>query len=318
MRAAVVHSFDRPPRCEERAEPVPAAGEVVVDVVASALHPRVRSAANGTHDTSDGALPMVPGVDGVGRAPGGGLVYFVLHDTPAGAMAERVAIDPRRSVPLPAGADPVVLAAAMNPAMSAWVALRRRIAFAPGGAILVLGATGSAGRLAVELARHLGAATVVGAGRDPERLAALPALGADRTVALGGDPERAAAALADTAADVDVVLDYLWGDVTAWAIPALLRARADRGRPLDWVQIGSMAGLSLPLESQWLRAARLQLVGSGQGSVPIRDIVAELPQLAAHLTAGGCAIDARAVPLADVEAAWTRPAVPGERLVLVP
>src|ERR1700744_474838 len=119
MKAAVVTSFDRPPRYEDFADPV-ATGEheVVVDVLAAGLHPRVRSGANGTHYTSDGVLPMVPGLDAVGRRPDGRLVYFVTDDGVAGTMAERALVDNRRAVELPDGVDAVALAAAMNPAMS--------------------------------------------------------------------------------------------------------------------------------------------------------------------------------------------------------
>jgi NADPH:quinone reductase-like Zn-dependent oxidoreductase len=300
MHAAVVTSFDAPPQYASFEEPV-ASGpdELVVDVLAAGLHQRVRSAADGTHYESDGQLPLIPGFDGVGRDADGALRYFILPDTRLGSMAERVAIDARRSVVLPGGVDPVVLAAAMNPAMSAWLALRRRIDFTPGSNVMVLGATGNAGRMAVQIARHLGAASVVAAARPSARLDALLALGADRVVALDD--------VGPAAGDADVVLDYLWGTATAAALPAVLTARPDRGRPLTWIQIGSMAGLDLTVPSAWLRAARLALVGSGQGSVPTRDIVAELPALAAHLTTNAHTIDATPTPLAEVATAWTAP-----------
>lgn len=316
MKAALVTTFDTPPRYQETADPVPADGQVVVDVVAAGLHPRVRSQSAGSHYTSTDELPLVPGVDGVGRDPEGRLRYFVLHDTTHGSMAERTVIDPRRSVVLPDGIDPVAVAAAMNPAMSSWVALRQRIAFEPGQSVLVLGATGNAGRMAVQVAKLLGAGRVVAAGRDPERLAALPALGADATVSLAGSPDDAAARLAEVAADVDVVLDYVWGPPTAAAVVAVVTARPDRGKPLTWVEIGSMGGLEATIPSAALRAARLQLVGSGQGSVSTREIVAELGALAEEIARGSIAVDARAVPLADVESAWAEPST--ERVVLVP
>ena len=89
---------------------------------------------------------MVPGVDGVGRREDGQVVYFAADDELAGPMATRTVIDTRRSVMLPDGVDVVKIAAAMNPAMSAWVALRRRVPIQAGQRVLVLGATGSAGR----------------------------------------------------------------------------------------------------------------------------------------------------------------------------
>ncbi len=180
MHAAVVRSFDRPPHYEAMPTPEPTGEhEVLVSVLASGLHPRVRSAAGGAHYTSTDELPLIPGIDGVGRTAAGELLYFVLPDTPHGAMAEQTLVDRRRSVPLPADSDPAAIAAGMNPAMSSWIALRKRIDFQPGQRVLVLGATGNAGQMAVQIAKHLGAGQVIAAGRDPERLGALSALGTE-------------------------------------------------------------------------------------------------------------------------------------------
>jgi len=318
MRAAVVSAFDRPPRYEDVDEPE-ASGpdEVVVEVLAAALSRRVLSQADGSHYTSDGVLPLVPGVDGVGRDPEGRLRYFVLPDTTLGSMAERTLVDLRRSVELPEDADPVLVAAGMNPAMSSWVALRRRTSFAPGQKVLVLGATGSAGRIAVQVARDLGASSVVAVGRDPAGLARLAAAGADVAVDLSL-PETAAAALAEAGADVDVVLDYLWGEPTATALRAIVPARADDDQPLTWIQIGAVAGLESPIPSAALRATRLSIIGSGQGSVPLRDIVAELRVLAVEVGSGRFAIHPRVVPLREVERAWAELPSTTDRLVLVP
>ena len=303
MHAAVVTAFDTPPRYREIPTPRPQApDEILVDVIAAGLHPRVRSQADGSHYTSSGRLPLVPGIDGVGRGADGVPRYFVLPETTMGAMAEQTVVDQRRSVTLPADADPVLVAAAMNPVMSSWLALRRRIHFEPGQTVLVLGATGSSGRMAVQVAKHLGASHVIGAGRDPRRLAALSELGADATVRL--DDADGADALARAACDVDVVVDYLWGPPTASVMATIVTNRSDRGKPLTWIEIGSVAGGTAAIPSAALRAARLQLVGSGQGSVPTRDILAELPAIAAEITSGAFRIDAVAVPLADVEQAW--------------
>jgi NADPH:quinone reductase-like Zn-dependent oxidoreductase len=317
MKAAVVRSFDHPPSYEEFPDPVATGGdEVVVDVLAAGLHPRVRSGASGTHYTREGELPLVPGVDAVGRRPDGGLVYFVALDGPAGTMAERALVDTRRAVELPAEVDPAAIAAAMNPGMSSWIGLRRRAELAPGESVLILGATGNAGRMAVQIARHLGARQVIAAGRNPEVLATLPALGADRVVALDG--EDSIAALGSAAAEVDIVIDYLWGKPVETAIAAIIRAREDRSRELRWVQIGSVAGPEIALPSAALRAANLKLMGSGQGSVTTAGIVAELPALAREIDAGSFAVDAEPVPLAEVESAWTIPVATGRRLVFVP
>jgi NADPH:quinone reductase-like Zn-dependent oxidoreductase len=275
----------------------------------------VRSQADGSHYTTTGELPLVPGIDGIGRGADGSLRYFILPDTTMGSMAEQAVIDVRRSITLPGGSDPIAIAAGMNPAMSSWIALRQRVRLAAGQDVLILGATGNAGQLAVQVARLLGAGQVIAAGRDPARLAALPALGATATVRLDGD---AAARLGQVAGDVDVVLDYLWGQPAATAMAAIVTRRADHGKPLAWIEIGSMAGPEAPVPSAALRAARLQVIGSGQGSVPTRDILTELPALAREITGGTLDISARPVPLADVEHAWADAAGTTHRVVLIP
>jgi NADPH:quinone reductase-like Zn-dependent oxidoreductase len=313
MYAAVVTTFDAPPSYQEFPEPIPdGAEQVLVDVVASGLHRRVRSQADGSHYTSTGALPLVPGVDGVGRLPDGTLRYFALRDTTSGAMAEQTVIDLRQSFELPSGADPVQVAAAMNPAMSSWVALQRRIDFRPGQAVLVLGATGNSGQMAVQVAKQLGAGRVIAAGRNPERLADLRDLGADAVVTLGDSAKLGAAA-----ADVDVVIDYLWGPATADAMVAIATHRSNDHQPLSWIEIGAVAGASAEIPSAALRALPLQIVGSGQGSVSTRDILAELPAIAEAIISGALRIDARPIPLRDVTSAW-REIGSADRIVFTP
>jgi NADPH:quinone reductase-like Zn-dependent oxidoreductase len=206
----------------------------------------------------------------------------------------------------------------MNPAMSSWVALRRRVPLQPGQSVLVLGATGNAGAMAVQVARRLGAARVVGAGRDLGRLQALIPAGADDVVPLTDDADATSAALAAAAAEVDIVIDYLWGKPAEHTMKALLNARSDRGRALDWIQIGAIAGPTIELPSVALRSANFRVQGSGQGSVTPRGYLAELPSLVEEITAGTIAVRAAAVPLSEVEQAWTRKEAPGERTVLVP
>ncbi|BAL87747.1 putative alcohol dehydrogenase [Actinoplanes missouriensis 431] len=308
MHAAVLSAFDAPPVYRDHPEPVAKGdNEMIVDVLAAGLHHLTRSKATGAHYSSTGALPLIPGADAVVRDQAGRLRYAALDDTTMGTFAERTVIDLRRSVPLPNDADPVRIAAAMNPGMSSWVALRRRVAFTAGQRVLIIGATGNAGRMAVQIAKLFGAAHVIAAGRDESRLAALTALGADETCTFDR---------IERAADVDVVIDYVWGEPAATAMIPMLTARADRAAPLTWIQIGSIGGATAPIPSVALRSARLQLVGSGIGSVPARDFIAELPALAAAVTEGAIDVRARAVPLADVERAWTTDA--DERLVLVP
>jgi NADPH:quinone reductase-like Zn-dependent oxidoreductase len=316
MRAAVVRSFDHPPRFEAfelpKAEGPHAA---IVDVLAAGLHPRVRSSAAGTHYADSNVLPMVPGIDGVGRLPDGRRVYFVLHDTALGSLAEQTIVDTRRCVPVPDGVDAALVAAAMNPAMSSWLALRLRAPLKAGAQVLVLGVTGNAGQMAVQVARRLGASRVIGAGRDAARLQASKA---HELISLVGEADSMERAIASAAAEVDVVIDYLWGEPAERAMVAIVKARGDRSRPLDWIQVGSVAGPTMALPSVALRSANLRVVGSGQGSVSLREIVAELPALMKELADGALAIEVTRVPLSQVESIWLTPAPAGKRVVFFP
>ena len=319
MNAAVVTSFGQPPHYQPFEVPQPnAANEFIVDVLAVGLHPRVRSGAAGAHYTSSGTLPMIPGIDAVGQRPDGRRIYFVAADDVTGTMADKALASARRSIVLPDDADIAKVAAAMNPAMSSWVALRRRVPVKPGQSVLVLGATGNAGAMAVSVARRLGAGRVVGAGRDPVRLDALTSAGADDVVQLTDDGDATARALAAAAAESDIVLDYLWGKPAQHAITALLTARSDRSREMNWIQIGAVAGPAIELPSVALRSANFRLQGSGQGSVPAQAYLAALPSLVAEITAGAIPVTAITMPLADVEQIWPRAELPGERTVLVP
>jgi NADPH:quinone reductase-like Zn-dependent oxidoreductase len=317
MHAAVVSSFDEPPHYRQFDVPTPSGDhQRLLDVLAVGLHPRVRTGASGTHYTSTGRLPMIPGVDGVGRLEDGNRVYFVADDDVPGPMAEKAVVDMRRTVPLPADADVARIAAAMNPAMSSWVALRRRVPLEAGQSVLILGATGNAGTMAVQVAKLLGAGLVVGAGRDHERLQALDRVGADAVVQLTDNADQTASALAAAAAEVDIVVDYLWGAPAQHAIMALLTARQDRSRAMNWIQIGSMAGPTIELPSVALRSANFRLQGNGQGAISTKGYLAELPSLITEIDAGSIRIIAREVPLSQVETAWLTPDVPGERVVI--
>jgi NADPH:quinone reductase-like Zn-dependent oxidoreductase len=319
MHAAVVTSFDDPPHYQQIEAPTPADdNHLLVDVLAVGLHPRVRTDAAGRHYTSTGELPMIPGVDGVGRTADGRRVFFVSDDEVPGSMAEKAVIDVRRSIPLPDDADVEKIAAGMNPAMSSWVALRRRVPIEAGQSVLVLGATGNAGSMAVQVAKRLGAGRVVGAGRDRDLLQALTGIGADDVVPLTEDRDATAAAMAEAAAEVDIVIDYLWSQPAEQTMMAVLTGRSDRSRALNWIQIGAVAGPTIELPSVALRSANLRIQGNGQGAVSPQAYWEELPSLIDEIDAGALEIGVRAVPLAEVESAWTDPQVARVRTVLVP
>ena len=308
MNAAVVRSFEQGPQFATI--DLPAGEGVVVDVLAAALSPRARSGASGRHYASRGELPLVPGIDGVGTLPNGKRVYFVAANDRFGTMAEQALADSRLAVELPESVSSAVIAAGMLPAISSWVALTKRAPIRPGQSVLVLGATGTSGLLAVQIAKLLGAGSVIAVGRNPKALDQATLFGADQVLPLD-DGE----AIARAASEVDLVIDYLWGSVTSQLMPALLEHRKDESRALRWILIGSMAGDEIALSSVLLRKRNLQILGSGQGATSTREMFSVAPDIVAAFAAGKLSVDLVEVPLAEVATYWApRP----ERVVFTP
>jgi NADPH:quinone reductase-like Zn-dependent oxidoreductase len=187
MQAAVVSALGQTPKYTSFPDPTPREGEALIQVRAAGLHPIVKALASGSHYASGGELPMVPGLDGVGVLEDGRRVFFVFVRRPWGTMAEQAAAPLAKCIPLPAGLDDVQAAAIVNPGMSAWLSLKERAGLKPGETVLILGATGVAGQLAIQSARLLGAKRIIVAGRNVHAVAAADV---DAVVALG-EPEDA-------------------------------------------------------------------------------------------------------------------------------
>lgn len=315
MKAAVITSFDQPPRYSDFPDPEPnGSAEIIVEVLAAGLHHLSRGTASGVHYSSAGKFPLIAGVDGVGRGVDGKLRYFVQTPGQIGTMADKTIIELDHSIELPDDSDPITVAGAMNPAMASWLALRCRVPFQRGQRVLILGATGSSGSMAVQVAQHLGASQIVAVGRNEQRLAELLALGATETMTLGN----ALLGVGAITRDVDVVLDFVWGESSVRFMETVLRQRTDRNRPLTWIHIGSMGGEDATIPGAFLRSANLRIVGSGHGSVSGREILMELPTLAKEIARGTFRIDVRATPLRDVEQAWPEVFPTNERIVFTP
>ncbi|HBT4568752.1 TPA: zinc-binding alcohol dehydrogenase family protein [Klebsiella pneumoniae] len=313
MKAAVMSSFDRPPHYDNYADPTPQGPrEILVEVLAAGLHHVTRGQASGVHYSGSGVLPLVPGIDGVGRGADGKMRYFVQGPGQIGTMADRTVVELDHSIELPSDSDAITVAGAMNPAMASWLALRCRMPFQRGQKVLILGATGSSGSMAVQIAQHLGASQVIAAGRDEQKLAKLVAIGATEIVPLGD------ARLGLLAHEVDVVLDFIWGESTVRIMEIVLKHRQDRCQPLTWIHVGSMAGETAAIPGATLRSTNLQIVGSGYGSVSGRQIIMELPALAREIVRGTFRIDVKAIPLSNVEQAWSEAAHTNQRIVFTP
>src|SRR5579884_2045565 len=229
MKAAIVTELGKPPVYADFDEPEPSGDEVLIDVSAAPLSHVTRYRASGTHYSSAGSLPFVVGLDGVGRH-NGKRVYFVLPRAPFGSMAERTVVKASQLVPLPDGLDDATAAAIAIPAMSSWAALTVRTKMTAGQVVLVNGATGISGRLAVQIAKLLGAGKIIATGRDPAMLQALATLDEALQKQFGNG--------------VDIVLDYLWGESAERLLAAAAKTSKD-AKPVRFVQIGSSGGANI-------------------------------------------------------------------------
>jgi NADPH:quinone reductase-like Zn-dependent oxidoreductase len=324
MKAAVVEALGRPPVYADFSDPTPRDGAVVVTVEASALTNLTRGLISGNHYASkEIQLPVVAGVDGVGRLADGRLVYTRAL-APFGMMAERALIDPDAATPLPEAIDPVTAAAIPNPGISAWMSLAYAAAVKPGSHVLVLGATGVTGSVAVQLAKSVfGAQRVVAAGRNVERLQWLRSVGADDVIALGEEDLGARVAAAHAEQPFDAVLDYLWGEPAEKVLTALgTNQLVAKFHATRFVQIGAMAGPTMNVPAGVLRSAGITLSGLGMGSVPVEVLIGArnegLPRLLAMVAAGELQIETKQRALADVADAWSSPEPSGTRVVLTP
>ena len=318
MRAAIFTAPDAPPVCGDFPEPTIPPGHEPLHLVGAGLHNIVRGLATGRHyGHGQMTYPLVPGIDAVARAGDGRLVYTGYARPPFGTMAER--LNAPFQIAIPAGADPLAIAAGMNPGLSGWMVLTaRRKAVGSLGTVLVLGATGMSGSLAVQGALALGAERVIAAGRDPEALERLRSAGAT-TVSLAHDgPDGLEKALADAVSEMSpgLVLDYLWGPVAEAAFAVLGRSGEDTEANTAYVQIGSVAGLEASLPADLLRSRRIWISGSGAGSVSHEEMLAEAPEVMARFADGSLHLPYTAFPLSRVAEAWAHTG--RSRAVIVP
>jgi len=324
MRAAVLHAFGQVPQWEEFPQPVPHDGEELIEVTAAPLNNIDRVRADGSHysvrsgEYASGGLPAVPGVIGAGRLPGGQRVLF---GSRCGTMAQYSVASAQATFPIPDGLDDAVAAAAWNPGMSAWLTFGWRCPLQPGQTVLILGATGVTGKLAVQAARHFGAGRIVAAGRNQQVLDMLPGLGADAVIQLGQPADAVAAAFSAEGGErgYDLVVDYLWGRPTEIFLGAIDRGDAHLGSErVRLLQAGEMAGSSISLPGSVLRSAGLEVLGLGTGTMPPPDVITRtLGELLDLLSSGKLHIDIERVPLSAAGEVWTRDQQ-GRRPVFVP
>jgi NADPH:quinone reductase-like Zn-dependent oxidoreductase len=317
MKAAVLHELGKAPRFEEFAEPTAGKDEAVVRVRAASLKSVDKQLASGSHYASPRELPVVCGTDGVGEIEDGTRVFFGGPRRPFGAMAERTVAPRAFCFPVPAGVDDYTAAALPNPGVSAWLSLTHRAKLAAGETVLILGATGVTGQLAVQIAKLLGAKRVIGAGRNEHVLGRLRELGADATIQIDQSADALKSAFAGEAG-YDVVLDYLWGRPTEVLLAAITKPEF---AVMTWetrlVQVGESAGAAISLPAAVLRSTALTILGTA--GIPSREVLVDaMEQVMSRAGRGELRIETERVALADIETVWERAGESGRRVVVVP
>lgn len=311
MKAAVVTAAGKTPVYGDFDMPKLTAGEEVIAVRASALSQFSKSRSSGSHYSSDKAFPTVAGSDGVGVTQDGRRVYFALPEAPFGALAEFCLVPPDQTVEIPDTLDDITAAAIANPGMSAWAALVERARLLAGETVLVNGATGTAGRLAVQLAKHLGAGKIIATGRNAEELEEVKKLGADVVIpfTLGalhpsGAREYENALKQVFASGIDVVIDYLWGESAKTIIVAIAKAVED-GVPVRFVHVGGASREeNIELPGAALRSSAIMLMGSGVKSIRLSGLMLAIKSIFEAVQPAGLKIATTVVPLSAVEETW--------------
>ncbi|WP_345827687.1 zinc-binding alcohol dehydrogenase family protein [Pantoea sp. BRR-3P] len=298
MKAAFVSAAGEQPVYGDFPEPQADDSHVVVTVKAAAVSQLAKARAAGTHYSATTQYPFITGIDGTGTLSNGDPVYFLAFNSPWGSMAERTLVPADSIVALPATLDPVLAAALANPGMSSWAALTRRAQLRAGETVLINGATGTSGGLAVRIAQHLGAGKIIATGRNRAALDQLRAQGADITLTLD---ELSGALPALMKEGIDVVLDYLWGQS---ALDIMQAAVAGGEKTVRFVQIGSLSGQEITLHSKLLRSSGLTLMGSGLGSVSDKELIACISEMLAAAAESDFSIPFQMRPLNEVEQAW--------------
>jgi NADPH:quinone reductase len=297
MQAAVISALGAEPVVEKFSDP-PADGDVA-EVVAAGLNPFDLVVAAGQIGFRQVSPPFVAGYEGVARLRDGSHRYFSAPELPFGSLAEFVPLAGAETVAVPAGLDPVTAAALGLSGMAAWLSLAGTGNLMPGENVLVLGASGQVGTIAIQAARLLGAARVVAVVPDEASRQGVLDRGADAAVS-SADADSLGERLRAAAPDgVDLILDLVWGPVIA---PAVEVAR--RGARV--VQVGNSGGLHATLPAPAIRARLVSFLPHMVAAFPADERAAAYERLTTHALAGEISVDAEPVPLADAASAWRR------------
>jgi NADPH2:quinone reductase len=314
VRAAVIEEIGSLPVVNDVDEPSRADGQTLIEVLAAPLNPIDISTAAGRYPGGSPDTPFVAGREAVGRVlesdsfDKGALVYAA----GLGFIAERAVVNDGDAVELPADVDPALASGFGVAGLAAWLALEWRGDLREGETVLVLGASGAVGVIAVQAAKLLGAGRVVAVGRSEQGLARASELGADATVKLGDQEDLAAAFLEACDGQLDLVIDPVWGEPGAAAV----KATSFGGRV---VQLGQSAGKEATLESGWIRTKMVSILGHTNFAAPTDVRNDAYLRMVRHAAASELTVDYEQVPLEQVAEAWQRQeSSPGLKLVLSP
>jgi NADPH2:quinone reductase len=318
-----VREYGKPPEFGRfDAPPAPADGQVLIEVEAAGLNPVDIAFGEQNYTIPSPPVPYVPGIEAVGRVlesatphvEAGARVYVDLPVIPHGTFAARALSYAASTVAIPEDADPGIACALGIAGIAALASLQYRAKLEPGEDVVVLGATGVVGTIAVQIARMMGAGSIVAVGRNGERLEALRRLGATATVQLGsGSGEELTETIREaTGGGANVVLDMLCGEPAA----AALEATAIGGR---LVQLGRSAGETMLMRSATVRGKTISIIGHTNIWTPLDVRRAGYEWMLERAADGELHVEVETLPLGDVAEAWTRQkSSPGHKLVLAP
>jgi NADPH2:quinone reductase len=295
VRAAQITELGALPIVGDVPAPSPE-GREVLDVVAVALNPLDLAIAAGRFYGGHPPLPYVPGCEAVARTAAGERVYVFgdgLGISRDGTLSEQTTVAADRLVPVPEGIADAQAVALGIAGLVAWTAAKRA-RIGSDDRVLVLGASGASGLVAVQAAKALGAGRVVAAGRDLSKLERARELGADDVVALDGDLAAASGGDGPT-----VVIDPLWGEPIAAAVGA-----AARGARI--VHYGQSAGPETTLTSAAVRSKELELIGVSNFSRTREELEQLYTELCGEAATGRIVIDVETFALDDADEAWRR------------
>ncbi len=323
MKAAVIYHREEMPQCADVPEPVvQGEDELLLTVKAAAIKHFDKGRASGKHYSAEQNRKeaTVIGGDAVGVLADGTRVFAL---GVSGTIAERATINKDTLVRLPDGLDEAIAAALPNAVAGSAMALRFRAGMKPGETVLINGATGFTGKMAVQVARHYRAKKIIVTGRNEQSLQSLTALGAAEIISLNLDDDRFIAEIKriHEVTPIDIIIDYLWGH-SAELLLAALKGKGAFSHKTRFVSVGAVTGDNIQLSAAILRSVDLQLSGSGLGSWSkeemkklFSEILPEMFQLAADQQ---LQVEVDRVSLADIDQLWDREVPGGKRLVIIP